>query len=359
MNLFVEGRMISASTHNGLSRYSVGMIEALHAIHPLTVLVSDTSQLHFFKQPIPYLLVPPPSLHGQRLVTKKLNQAGADVLYSPTQFFTSGPRRFKVAMTLHDTIGFVTKGSLRGSYTTQISTFQRVQWKLFHLTKHAQRTILNQANVVLTVSNLSKQHILEAKLTKRPVEVIYNGVAHFSPLDRSDVKKQLLYVGTTFGYKNVPLLVKAINLLPDYKLIIASNVDSYARNQLTSFAKNPDQLVFCNGVSEGKYRSLLSSSQALVTASKHEGFGLPLIEAQASGVPIIVSDIPIFHEVASENSALYFSPDEPEALVEQVRRLETNPTLQRDLITAGIVNSKRFQWDESAKKLLSLLESLE
>lgn len=358
MNLFAEGRMISTHTHNGLSRYSVGMIEALHAEHPLTVIINDVSQLRFFHSPIPYMLAPPLSLHDQRSMTKRLNEAGADVVYSPTQFFTVGPRRFKVAMTLHDTIGFITKGSF-GSYAKEVTKLQRIQWKLFHLTKHAQRSILNQANVVLTVSEASRRHILDAKLTKQPVEVVYNGVGDFSPLERTAVAKQLLYVGTFFSYKNVPFLIDAINLLPDYKLVIVSRIDPYARKHLANLANNPEQLVFCNGASDEEYRSLLASSLALVTASRYEGFGLPLIEAQASGTPIIVSDIPVFHEVASPGSALYFSPDNAQECADQVRKLENDPQLQSTLIEAGLTNSKRFQWEKSAKKLLSILESLE
>ncbi len=350
--------MISTTTHNGLSRYSVGMIEALHAEHPLTVIIHDVSQLRFFRQPIPYLLVPPPSLHGQKLITKKLNEAGADVVYSPTQFFSVGPRKFKVAMTLHDTIGFITKGSF-GSHAREITKQQRVIWKLFHLTKHAQRQILNQADVVLTVSNVSRHNILDAKLTTRPVEVIYNGVGDFSPLERTAATRQLVYVGTFYSYKNVPLLIDAINLLPDYTLVIASRIDPYARKCLTNLATNPAQLVFCNGVSDEEYRSLLAHSQALVTASKYEGFGLPVIEAQASGVPVIVSDIPVFHEIADPASALYFSSDSPQELADQVRRLESDHQLEADLTKAGLVNSERFQWNTSAKKLLSILKGLE
>lgn len=93
---------------------------------------------------------------------------------------------------------------------------------------------------------------------------------------------------------------------------------------------------------------------ALVSASKLEGFGLPLIEAMTQGVPVICSDTPIFHEVAG-NAGLFFNPTSPEAFVSAVYDMEI---ARDDHVKRSLQQAKKFNWNDSARRLLAIIKGL-
>jgi glycosyltransferase involved in cell wall biosynthesis len=81
--------------------------------------------------------------------------------------------------------------------------------------------------------------------------------------------------------------------------------------------------------------------------SLHEGFGIPPLEAQSLGVPVIASDIPINREVLGD-SALYFPPTDPAALASAMSELATDSLLRSSLSARGRVNARKFTWDATA-----------
>jgi glycosyltransferase involved in cell wall biosynthesis len=157
-------------------------------------------------------------------------------------------------------------------------------------------------------------------------------------------------------YKNVEKLVAAMALLPDYRLHLLSPVSAAREAELAAGAADPGQLVFHHGVSDGEYRQLLHRATALVSLSRDEGYGLPLIEAMAAGTPVIASDIPIFREV-TEEAALLVDPDEPAAFAAAVRALE-DPDRRARASKEGAGRSGQFSWDHSAAQLLAMAEEV-
>ncbi len=83
---------------------------------------------------------------------------------------------------------------------------------------------------------------------------------------------------------------------------------------------------------------------------------LPIAEALAMGVPVVVSDIPIFHEVAADGG-LYFDPKSPKAFADQVIQLDDKKT-RDELIKLGTKHARSFSWDTSARTLYNALVSL-
>ena len=104
-------------------------------------------------------------------------------------------------------------------------------------------------------------------------------------------------------------------------------------------------------ISDGELALLLRNARALVFPSLYEGFGLPVVEAQALGCPVVASDATSIPEVAGEG-ALYFDPLRPEDAVARVRELI--PAERRRLISHGHRNVERFSWDRTAAILLGL-----
>lgn len=119
-------------------------------------------------------------------------------------------------------------------------------------------------------------------------------------------------------------------------------------------------MVVHNGVSDEEYAELLESAHALVTASRAEGYGLPVVEAQAAGCPTVISDIDIFREIAPH---AVFAPvtEDPQAdapaWVEAIRSLEDDAVRDR-VILEGLQDASHYSWRDSALKLVRIVRGL-
>jgi glycosyltransferase involved in cell wall biosynthesis len=163
-------------------------------------------------------------------------------------------------------------------------------------------------------------------------------------------------MGSFMPYKNVETLISALEFLPNYELHLLSKINPKREKELVEMAPKDAQIEFYGGVTDQEYKELLSSAHALVTASKEEGFGLPIIEAMSIGVPVICSDIEIFHEVAGE-AGVFFDPDSAEELSKQVRKLEKK-SFRQNITKEGLAQARKFSWHTSAKALLKTMRQL-
>jgi glycosyltransferase involved in cell wall biosynthesis len=162
-------------------------------------------------------------------------------------------------------------------------------------------------------------------------------------------------MGAFIGYKNVDTLVRALAFLPGYELRLMSRVPPGERERLQALAPTA-RLTFADGASDEEYREALLRATALVSASRDEGFGIPLVEAMTAGTPLVVSDIPIFREVGGD-AALYAPVDDPSAFAAAVRSLE-DPEEWAARSAAVTARARQFSWDASAARLLPLLLEL-
>jgi len=164
-------------------------------------------------------------------------------------------------------------------------------------------------------------------------------------------------MGSFIDYKNVEFLIQAMSLLPDYQLVLLSRIDPRRRKALTKLASDYGSDVrFENGVDQEQYIAWLTSARALVSASKDEGFGIPLVEGMSQGLPLVLSKIDIFEEIAGD-AGLYFDNSNKEEFAARVLQLEDESVwLQQS--KRGLARAKNFSWAASAKKLHELLSSL-
>lgn len=353
MNIYFDARWTRTDRHDGISRYGSELANALAKQHLITLLICDEAQLKLLPHGVPYVTVNHPMSISELRLPAKLNRLGADVVFSPLQVMGIWGRKYKLILTLQDLIYY-----RNPKPPAFLPPFARLVWWLFHQAYWPQRLLLNQADYITTVSKQSKKDIEAKRLTKRPVGVIYNAPAdlHKTPKPTIASKKELVYMGSFMPYKNVELLLRTLPLLPDYTLHLTSPIRPARRAELESLAANKAQVQFWNGISDEDYATILTSATALVSASRDEGFGLPIIEAMQVGAPVVCSDIPIFHEVA-QNAALFFDPDSPEALAAAIRKLENNQTRQT-LIERGHAQATKFSWSSSAAELLRIMHSL-
>jgi glycosyltransferase involved in cell wall biosynthesis len=188
--------------------------------------------------------------------------------------------------------------------------------------------------------------------------VIYNAPQPTKKISRqTSIKKDLVFIGSFMPYKNSEVLIEGMQFAPSgFTLHLVSKINPERKAELQALVPDNATVVFHNGLSESEHQKLLSSAFALVTGSKAEGFGLPIVEAATLGIPAIVSDLPIFHEVAG-NGALYFDPDDPQSFASKLNDL-SDPKTRQKLAKAASEHVQRFTWEKSAKVLADLAKSL-
>jgi glycosyltransferase involved in cell wall biosynthesis len=192
------------------------------------------------------------------------------------------------------------------------------------------------------------------RLTSRPVRIISNAPQPAQqPRDPGiPPEKTLLYMGSFMPYKNVETMIAGMGELPGYTLHLLSRITPRRRAELESLIPAGARVVFHNGVTDDEYTELLKRTTALVSLSKAEGYGLPLVEAMALGTPVIASDTPIFREVGG-NAAAYVGAESPAEFAAAVQELGDTAHWQ-DVSRRSVARAQQFSWDESARQLVDV-----
>ncbi len=280
-----------------------------------------------------------------------------DLLISPTthgSFFLDNQ-----IITIHDLL------SLKFN---NISIHQRFYFKYFL------PALIHKAKYIIAVSENTKKdiiHFFDCPVDK--IIVIHNGydVEMYFPLDESTfeiektygLRNYLLAVGPTYPHKNFEMLIDAYasmdkSFIQEHPLLIAGGKTTYL-NLLKRYvtAKHLDDCIYFAGYVPLKLMpSLYREAFALVFPSLYEGFGIPLLEAMASGCPVIVSDASSMPEVCG-GAALYFNPKDKTALCNAIKYLNNNADERSLLIAKGFLQAKKFSWKKMAEAFNSLIES--
>jgi glycosyltransferase involved in cell wall biosynthesis len=349
MRIVADCRYVRVGRHDGISRFTAGVVGALAETQDVTLLVSDIRQLDKLPDR-PHVVVSSPTSLLEPLVALQVNRLRPDVVWSPMQTMGSFGRRYPLVLTLHDLI-YYTNRTPPPEFALPI----RLLWRLYHLAWWPQRLLLNRADAVVTVSRTTRDEIRRHRLTRRPVTVVGNATDPVAPTAprTAPERRDLVYMGSFMPYKNVSALVRALPLLDGYRLHLMSRVSERERASLSALAPR-GALVFHDGASDDEYRDVLRHATAVVTASRAEGFGIPLVEGMALGTPAVVSDIPIFREIGGD-AAVYFDPESPASIAAAVRRLEGEWAMRS---RASVAQAERFSWDASAEALTRVLSAV-
>ena len=159
-------------------------------------------------------------------------------------------------------------------------------------------------------------------------------------------------MGSFMPYKNVETMIAGMAELPDMTLHLLSRIAPELRAGLEARIPAGANVVFHNGVTDAEYEAMLARTTALISLSRAEGYGLPLVEAMSHGTPVIASDIPIFREVG-DDAVSYVHPDSPAEFAAAVRRLE-EPELWKARSRRSVERAADFSWDQSARRLIDL-----
>lgn len=174
-------------------------------------------------------------------------------------------------------------------------------------------------------------------------------------------KQFILSVGTLEKRKNQLLLLKAFHEanLQDISLIFLGKKADLYSDMLQYVRSNglQNKVVFLDNIDELELPILYQSALAFAYISKFEGFGIPILEALRSGVPVISSKQSSLPEVAG-NAALYSDYKDLKTLIFNLKEISGNPELRLNLINAGFQQASKFDSDKIAKQVISSYESL-
>lgn len=220
-------------------------------------------------------------------------------------------------------------------------------------------TAAHRSQRLIAVSAATAEDLLRFyHIPKERVAVIPHGVeAAFSGLDRSHIESYLLCVSTLHPHKNLPRLIRAYGGQPrDFRLVLAGlrgfHADTIER--LVEETGLRDSVQITGWVPREELYSLYERARAFVYPSIFEGFGMPVLEALAAGIPVACSDIPPLREVAGD-AALYFNPLDEDAIASAIESVMSDVSLQERLAQAGRERAQPFTWERCAEQTLQVL----
>ena len=216
------------------------------------------------------------------------------------------------------------------------------------------------AERILTVSEFSKRELVERLgLEAKKIEVVYNAVRSMALLPKEDRGRYILAVSSLVPRKNIKRLLEAYCGMeqPDYELYIVGGMHAiYADAELKRFVQKKG-VHFLGYVGGEELTALYRNATVYINPSLYEGFGIPLIEAMEQECPVVVSDIPAFHEVCAD-AAIYFNPMEVADIQLKMQQIMHDVSLRQELITLGREQAKHFNWDKSAEQIKKIIELL-
>ena len=227
-----------------------------------------------------------------------------------------------------------------------------------------------RATRVLTVSESSKRDILRfVDVPTDKIDVIYNAYDErfgVEPREEDVIRVReryqlhdefVLYAGNVKPHKNLERLIEAFDLvrkrgLDHLKLVlIGDEISRYAALRRAVHSHQLHKYVrFLGYLPEETLAVMYRLAGVFVFPSLYEGFGLPPLEAMASGTPVVTSNVSSLPEVAGE-AAVLVDPYRPEAIADGIERVLSDETLRRDLRAKGLARARQFSWEASVTRV--------
>lgn len=363
----------------GIGRYTRGLVQALTHLDPetqYTLLVLGRAGSHFTPTTLPAnfrLRYIPLSDRWATVLWYRLNlplpvdlfTGRADLFHGPS--FTLPPSFIPSLLTVHD-LSFLRYP--KGAHPALLA------W----LTKAVPRS-LRRARHILADSESTRADLIELMdMPADQITVVGAGVEErFRPvtdpttLDRVRMRYQLpdrfiLSVSTLEPRKNFTGLIAAFNqlaviasqsLMTDLHLVIAGGKGWLYDDVFAAAEASPvrERIHFTGFAADEDLPALYSLASLFAFPSHYEGFGIPVLEAMACGVPVVCADNSSLPEVAGD-AALLVEATDIEALAEAIHRLLVDISLREKLIERGLAQARKFTWEKAARRLLRVYQNV-
>ncbi len=372
MKIWIDGKEANVLDRLGSSQVAFGLIKALEKIdheNEYTVVVPFPPLDDFPKERTgwKYKILKPSRLWTRIALPLNLYSAKdkPDIIFSPTHYI---PRfsPVKRVVTVFD-LGFIHFPE----------TFNKKDlWQLKNWTKFS----VENADHIITISNFSAKDIVKTYgIKKEKVTVAYPGY------DRNVYKKiddklkvetlrkkygidgnYIIYIGTVQPRKNLLRLIEAFSKIDNPKLVIVGKTKGQGREgwKYEEVLSAPGRLeieekvIFTGYVPTVELPYLISDAIALIQPSLWEGFGIPVLESMACGVPVLTSNTSSLPEVAG-NAGLTFDPYSVDQIEQAIRTISTDKKLRQSLSKKSLEQVKKFSWEKMAKAVLKSFRELE
>ncbi len=354
----------------GLGRYTQKLIENLEKIDRkndyVVFLRKENWDLYQPKNPhFQKVLADYPwySVTEQVAMPYKISQSKVDLMHFPhfnvPIFYGS-----KFIVTIHDLI-------LLQFPTLKATTLSRPMYTIKQAGyKFVIRQAVRRAKKVITVSKYTKKELVRYfGIPSEKIVVTYeacNGsqqakASSHKILKRFKITKPyLLYIGNAYPHKNLEGLLRAFKkLLKEYKLnlqLVLVGKEDYFFKRLKEEAKKlnlKSQVIFPGFVSDGELQVLYKNALLYVFPSFCEGFGLPPLEAQAQGLPVVSSNSSSLPEIL-EDTVEYFNPHSIDEMTKVIAKVTKDKNLQNKLKEKGFEHVKKFSWEKCAWETLEV-----
>ncbi|MFA6194037.1 MAG: glycosyltransferase family 1 protein [Parcubacteria group bacterium] len=221
------------------------------------------------------------------------------------------------------------------------------------------------AKHIIAVSENTKKDLMKLyKVPEKKIEVIYEGAGDLELKTQSEKipdGKYLLFVGRLEERKNIIGIISAFSILKKkhnipHKLVLAGKF-GYGAESIKNKIENcehKNDIILPGYISDEEKFELLRHADVFLFPTFYEGFGLPILEAQSVGTPVVTSDISSMPEI-SGNSAVLVDPKSPEEIAEAVHKLTSDESYKNDIIEKGLENVKRFSWEKCAREIADIL----
>jgi len=231
------------------------------------------------------------------------------------------------------------------------------------------RAYISKADAIICISKYTKSQFLKYfEYDEKKIFIVPHGIDHgfYNNAGRNGENylnkygKYLLFVGGRQGYKNWLFWLRAVApiiLKNEHTNILCTGRCFTTQEKNLIVELGLKDRVFSVSLSRYEMPAVYGGARCFFYPSLEEGFGLPTLEAMASGCPVALSDIPVMREVAGE-SALFFEPKNSRAIAETCENLLSDDELCARLKKAGLEHSLNFNWQRTAKMTMSVYEQV-
>ena len=314
-----------------------------------------------FVTPANKLVKPLRSLWRIKGIVNDLKRDGVDIYHGLTGELPLGLSEagIKSVVTIHDLI-FMRCPEYYNPVDVAI-----YKWKF--------RNAIRQANRIIAISECTRRDIMElGEIDDSRIHVVYQSCdtrfrLQVSPEQKQDVrvryslpKRYVLFVGTIEERKNALLAAQALPYLSDeIHLVLVGRQTAYAKT-ITSFARQnglANRIHMLSGVPTSDLYAIYQQAECFVYPSRYEGFGIPVIEAIQSRLPVIACTGSCLEEAGGPDN-VYVDPDEPQEMAMAIKSITDNPDAARQIVTRSLDYIRRFENGNVAQEMLNVYRSL-
>ena len=376
MKVRLEISSVASKYRSGVSQYTRLLADALSSTKDVTTYV------HYFdflnRQPSPALLRTPKKSEANKVIPLKVYAKAQSLGFAPP----FDPHLPKVDLTIFP--NFATWPSVKTKHTATVIHdltylyFPEVveEKNLAHLRRVVPRSI-KKADFIITVSESVKAELVK-EFNLNPDDCVVTPIPPDAPFfithskteidtvkkkyNLDPVKKYIYFIGNLEPRKNLKTLVEAYRLLPkeiknEYSLVLAGGTGwktETTQASIDAAIQAGEDIKHLGFVDQSDSPALFQGAALFVMPSLYEGFGMPILEAMASGTPVVASDIPVLKEVGAEY-AQYANPHDAQSFADAITHTLTTQRPDRKKLQENV---RRYSWEENVQKIINKTKEL-